>query len=163
MSLHRQRGVTTIEFAIVGVVLMAVLIGVIEFGRAIYTYNMLSEAARRGARVAAICPVNHSMIRRVALFGQPGDSGPSSMILNLDESNIALSYLDQDGAVIANPQGSFGSIRYVRVAITDYQHPMLIPFADITLSAPGFAATLPRESLGIPREGVAPVCFGSQS
>ena len=58
MTRMRQRGTTTVEFAIVGTVLMVVVFAVIEFGRALFVINMLTEATRRGARMAAVCPVS---------------------------------------------------------------------------------------------------------
>jgi Flp pilus assembly protein TadG len=49
-----QRGGTTVEFALVLPVLMAVLFGMLEGGRLIVSRSMLSQAAIRGARVASI-------------------------------------------------------------------------------------------------------------
>ena len=47
-------GVTTVEFAIISTLLMVVVFGIIEMGRALYVVNVLTEAARRGARMAAV-------------------------------------------------------------------------------------------------------------
>ena len=162
---RKARGVTTVEFAIVGSVFFIALFGVIEFGRALYTLNTLSEAARRGARVAAVCPLNHSAIARVALFNAPGETGPSPLVYGLKEDNIEVSYLQADGQAIADPAANYSDIRFVRVAISDYEFTSLIPFigSGNVFQTPGFAATLPRESLGVSREDENPVCFGTQS
>lgn len=161
----RIRGITTVEFAIVGAVFFMALFGVIEFGRALYTLNTLSEVARRGARVAAVCPLNHSAIARVALFNAPGESGASRLVHGLKPENIEISYLRANGQAIANPAANYSDIRFVRVAISGYQFTSLIPFIgfDNVFQTPGFAATLPRESLGVPREGENAVCFGTQT
>jgi TadE-like protein len=144
-----QTGATTVEFAIVGAVLITIMFAVIEFGRAIFTFNVLNEGTRRGARVAAVCPVNDPAIALETAFASlPG----------VTTQNVAVEYLNQAGAVIANPVGSFGAIEYVRVQIVNYQHPMWIPFLNLVLTVPDFAATLPRESLGVPREGVITPC-----
>jgi hypothetical protein len=43
-----------VEFAIVSLLLIVLLLGTTEFGRAWYTVHMLSSAAREGARVGAL-------------------------------------------------------------------------------------------------------------
>ena len=159
----RQCGLATVEFAIVGATFFLVLFGVLEFGRALFVWNALNEATRRGARVAAVCPVNHSAIKHVAIFDTPGGTGESPFLYGLTMDNITVDYLDSGANVIGDPQTNFSTIRYVRVSVTNYQHTLLVPFlgADATVTTPDFAATLPRESLGIPREGETPFCFGS--
>lgn len=146
---RRQSGATTVEFAIVGAVLLTVMFAVIEFGRTMFTLSMLSEGARRGARVAAVCPLNDPAIAGATAFASlPG----------LTTDNVAVEYLTGSGAVIADPAASFGAIEYVRVRIVNYQYRMWIPFLDLLFTAPEFAETLPRESLGVPRQGVVTPC-----
>ena len=41
----------------------------------------------------------------------------------------------------------------VRVSIQNYQHDLIIPFFARSISMPTFATTIPRESLGVSREG----------
>ncbi|MDH3588482.1 MAG: pilus assembly protein [Gammaproteobacteria bacterium] len=163
MRVRPENGTTTVEFAIVGALFFMVLLGILEFGRAIYTWNTLSEVARRGARIAAVCPLYHSAIERVALITSPGDTGDSPFVRGLGPQHIGIEYLDEDGASIADPAGNFSDIWFVRVSITGFDYTTLIPFIsmDRVIRAPGFSATLPRESLGIPREGASPVCFGT--
>ena len=48
----RQRSQALIEFALVSPVLLLLLFGVIDIGRAIFYYDTLNHAAREGARVA---------------------------------------------------------------------------------------------------------------
>src|SRR5262245_34994856 len=59
--LHRRtarhdgsRGQTLAEFALILPVLILILMGLFDFGRAIIAYNTVSEAARNGARVAIV-------------------------------------------------------------------------------------------------------------
>jgi len=49
-----ERGVVAVEFALVIPLLLLLLLGVIDFGRAMYVKNSLAYAASQGARVAAI-------------------------------------------------------------------------------------------------------------
>ncbi|MDH3645827.1 MAG: pilus assembly protein [Gammaproteobacteria bacterium] len=165
MRHYLERGTTTVEFAIVGSLFFMVLMGVLEFGRALYTWNTLSEVARRGARVAAVCPLYHSAIERVALITSPGDTGGSPFVHGLLPEHIQTQYLDEDSNNIADPIGNYSDIKFVRVSINGFQYTTLIPFVGPhrIFSTPGFDATLPRESLGISADSATPVCFGSQT
>ncbi|KEA65525.1 hypothetical protein ADIMK_0482 [Marinobacterium lacunae] len=141
-NLKRQRGITTVEFALVGSVLFVVLFGLIEFGRLMFTWNVLDEATRRAARVAVVCPVNaagEAFAKSTGAFG-------GTLLPNFTDANIAITYLREDGTTEAD---ATENTYYVRSAITGYQHQMLIPFFDITLDALDFATTLPAESLGV--------------
>lgn len=51
---HRARGQTLAEFALVLPVLLLVMMGILDFGRVVFAYNNLSNAARDGARVAIV-------------------------------------------------------------------------------------------------------------
>lgn len=144
--LRQQRGITTVEFAIVGAVLFTVLFGVIEFGRALFVANSLVESTRRGARVAAVCPIGDPRAAQVAILA--GANGVSRIAPDLTTANVNVSYLDQNGTVLPNPAGTVTSIQYVRVRITGYQMRLLIPVIMPQILMPQFAATLPRESLG---------------
>lgn len=59
---HRfyERGSSMVENAIVLGVLMLLLFGIIDFGRALYTYHMVDNAARLGARFAMVRGANCS-------------------------------------------------------------------------------------------------------
>jgi hypothetical protein len=47
-------GQDLVEYAIVFPVLMLLLLGIIDFGRIIYSYNAISNAAREGTRLAIL-------------------------------------------------------------------------------------------------------------
>jgi Flp pilus assembly protein TadG len=53
-SMNRQEGTAAIEFAIVVTLLLMVVFGIITFGRVYNEYEVLTSAAREGARVAAV-------------------------------------------------------------------------------------------------------------
>jgi hypothetical protein len=51
------------------------------------------------------------------------------------------------------------NIRYVRVGINGgFQMQTFIPGLSLVIPTPDFTATLPRESLGIPRQGAVVPC-----
>lgn len=149
-SLRNQSGLTTVEVAVVGMVLMVTIIGVLEVGRAFFVYNSLEEATRRGARMAAVCQPGAAAIAQIAVFNTSGSSGPSPLIADLETSNINVTYHDDLGAPV-NPGTNYLDISYVRVAIVNFEHEMFVPFVGSLFNTPAFATTLPRESLGVTR------------
>jgi Flp pilus assembly protein TadG len=60
-----QRAASMIEFAIVAPLLFLLVFGIIDFGRAFFLYNNLTNAARDGARVGAVLEIvgNEDAIR----------------------------------------------------------------------------------------------------
>ena len=154
MKYQYQKGITSVELAVVGMVTMILIFAVFEFGRAFFVLNALDEATRRGARVAAVCPINDPAIAEIAVFSGSGGGAGSPLIRGLSTANVAVEYLDEVGGGIADPDGNFTDIAYVRVRIVNFQHSLLIPLFATTFATPDFPATLPRESLGVSREGV---------
>lgn len=51
---HRERGGSLPETALVLAILLAMLFGIIDFGRAMYTYAFVAQLARQGARWAIV-------------------------------------------------------------------------------------------------------------
>lgn len=153
---QRQEGLTTVEFSIVGALFFVVLFGVIEIGRALFVINTLEEAARRGARMAAVCPVGDPAPASVAVFDQ--GNGSSAVVYGLTTGNVEVDYLDSNGNVLPNPTAAYSSIGYVRAEIVGFSLPLYIPFIMPTLSLSGFQTTVPRESLGVPRSGTVQPC-----
>ncbi len=54
ISPNRHRGVAAVEFAVVAPVLFLLILGMIDVGRALMVQNMLTNAARDGARAASL-------------------------------------------------------------------------------------------------------------
>jgi Flp pilus assembly protein TadG len=57
---RRSRGQGLVEFALVFPVLVLLLFGVLDMGRAVYAYSTIGNAARQGARVAAVNQIFNS-------------------------------------------------------------------------------------------------------
>ncbi len=159
MNKFTQKGTTTVEFAIVGTAMMLVLLLSIEVSRMMFVINTLGEVTRRGGRMATVCPINDPEIARIAIFNSTGgDSSP--IIRDLDTNNILLSYLNENGALVTGTltdPANFVQIHYVRVEVQNFTHRMILPIP-VNFTMPAQAATYPRESLGIPREGVIQPC-----
>lgn len=148
---HKVNGVYTIEFAIVGSLFFLLFFAAIEIARLMFTWNVLTEVSRRGARLATVCNilddpgvddqtiVQPSGVARISSFSN------NTILPNLSENNVLISYLQLDGTTASN----FTDIVLVRVEIVNYQHQLLVPGSYITLNSPTFSTTLPRESLGV--------------
>lgn len=141
-----QTGSITVELAMVGFFFFMVMLGVLETGRMMFTWNSLNEATRLGARAASVCSVQDNIISTVSTFNNSG------LITGLKPENIIVNYLDEDGGVVANPSPAnpegYLDIRFVQVSIQGFDYQMLVPgIGPITL--PLFSTTLPRQSFGI--------------
>jgi len=152
--MKRQKGIYIVEFTLVAALFFVLLFATIEFARALFVWNSLTEATRRGARLAAVCPMDHASIANVAVFNDPGAAGASPILPGLNSSDVTTDYLDQAGVVTA----TLSDIRYVRVSIVGFQHTLLLPallpgLPGMTLTAPPFETTLPSESLGFVPDG----------
>lgn len=82
---QREAGASMVEFAIVGLVFFIIVFGVFDFGRAILYYNMLSNAAREGARYGAIWSRDGALITNTEICNvafnsttMPGITYPAS-------------------------------------------------------------------------------------
>ncbi|HOT98225.1 MAG TPA: TadE/TadG family type IV pilus assembly protein [bacterium] len=64
---RRQDGQSLVEFALVIPIFLLVLFGIIEFGRLWETMNVMTGAAREGARVAAVTAPDVGRARAAAL------------------------------------------------------------------------------------------------
>lgn len=57
---NRGRGQSLVEFALVFPVMIVILFGIIDLGRAVYAYTTIANAARSGARVATVNQIETS-------------------------------------------------------------------------------------------------------
>jgi Flp pilus assembly protein TadG len=148
-----MRGTYTVEFAFIGLLVFTLLFGVLEMGRLYFTVNALDEAVRRGTRLASVCNISDPVVLRRAIFNAATDAGTSQLIGNLATTNLTLTYLDVNGALVANPADTvstsgFRAIRYVRLSLQNFVFNLFIPGIRVPITLPAFRATLPRESLG---------------
>ena len=51
---HSERGAAILEFGLAFLIFFSVLYGIMEFGRVVASYNIISGAAREGARYAMV-------------------------------------------------------------------------------------------------------------
>jgi len=132
-----ERGATLVEFAIAATVFLTAMFGVIEFGRALWVHNALSDAARQGARYAVLHSADDvDDVKNVVVFGDPA-GGSKPMIPNLTVDNVTVNY-----SQFALNKGT------VQVSVTGYEFEFVIPIVGTTITMPHYTTTLTGESVG---------------
>jgi len=133
-----QRGSTLVEFSIAATIFIIAMFAVVEFGRALWVHNALTDAARRGARYATMhTQASSAEVKNVVVYGNPEGSGQAMLnnlstgIVNVDYNNFGLN----DGTV--------------SVSITDYEFQFVIPIFGASITMPNYKTTLTAESAGL--------------
>ncbi len=129
----RQRGSTSVEFALVFVLLLGFLLGILDFARLLYTWNAASETARAGARYAVVCADPTDKARILATM--------QGLMPQISDIDVAWQPANCDAA----------SCESVTVAITGLQFRWIAPIPSLLahplVMLPGFSTYLPREMM----------------
>lgn len=133
-ALSTQAGVAAVEFALVCSVFFTALLGAIEMGRLLWTWNAATEATRLGARLAIVCDKDDADIKAQMVGRLPA----------LSTSNITVTYLDPPNA---ENTCTTATCKAVRVSLTGYEHDTIIPFVPLAVTLPPFTTTLRREHM----------------
>ncbi len=94
MRLRRdERGTALIEMAFTLPLLLLISVGIIEFGRAFQTWQVLTNAAREGARVAVLPGYSDAMVSaRVQTYVQAGVLGAGVTPTVTIQRSVPVSY-----------------------------------------------------------------------
>lgn len=87
-----QRGTTVVEFAMTAMVFITLMLGVLQFGWILYTFNSAAEATRRGARLAVVSAPNSAAILSEMQFFLPGLKA-SNVIVEYEPSEVDCEYV----------------------------------------------------------------------
>lgn len=155
-----ERGAAVAEFAVACLFFFTVLIGIIEFGRLLYTHNALTDAARRGARYATLHTEDAACVRNIVIYGEKhvdADCDPTGppLINGLDKAgvNINVAYAgadtDNDPEDDVPIDTSYGSnLGTATVTIENFTFNLGIPLLNIAISMPNYQTTMSAESAG---------------
>ena len=152
------------ELSIVALVFFMMIVGVIEFGRLLYTHNALTDATRRGARYAVLHnSASTACVQKVVVYGEANIDpatclpvgGAQPLISGLTEANVDVSYLgaDLDNDPSTPPTGYGMNLGTASVTIgppnaTAYQFTLSVPLFQQTFNMPTYSTTLTSESAG---------------
>jgi len=133
-----EKGATLVEYAIGATVFIMAVFGVLEFGRALWAHNALSDATRRGARYAVLHPPADPGVKNVVVYDNP-DGGTQPLLPDMTTANVTVTY-SSDFSV------NSGS---VTVTITGYDFKFVLPFLPTKITMPAYSTTLTGESAGV--------------
>src|SRR6266699_5586086 len=135
---NEERGATLLEFAICATVFLTVMFAVLEFGRALWVHNALTDAARRGARYAVIhSAADAASVKNLVVYGDPA-GGSNPVVDNLTTANVTVTY------------SNFGlETGTASVSITGYQFQFVLPLVTTAIQMPNYTTTLTGESVGL--------------
>lgn len=155
-----ERGAAVAEFAVACLFFFTVLIGIIEFGRLLYTHNALTDAARRGARYATLHAENVACVRNIVIYGEKhvdADCEPTGPPLvngiTAQGVNISVAYAgadtDNDPDDETPIDTAYGSnLGTATVAIENFSFRLGIPLLNLTITMPDYRTTMSAESAG---------------
>ncbi len=132
-----EKGATLAEYAIGASVFILAVFGVLEFGRALWAHNALSDAARRGARYAALHVKNDPGVKNVVVYDDP-DGGTQPLLPDMTTDNVIVTYSD-DFSVNSGT---------VTVKIDSYNFKFVLPFLPTQIAMPASSTTLTGECAG---------------
>jgi Flp pilus assembly protein TadG len=148
---RRQRGAGAVEFALVAIVFFSLLLGIVDFGRWLFTMNAASEATRLGARVAVVCDVDDNAVR----------DRMRAILPALTDAQIQVNYFASDPSNMNNWVAgcTFNTCAGVQVQLSGVTIPGIAWFLPAGLPVPSFPTSLTRESLISAIDGSAnPLC-----
>lgn len=135
---QNQRGATLVEFTIAATVFLTVTFAVLEFGRALWVYNALADAARKGARYAVLHDATAiDDVKRMVVYGNTAGTG-SPVVDNLSTTNVDVTYPN-----FGLDQGT------VSVSINNYQFQFVLPLVPVSIQMPSPTTTLTGECAGL--------------
>lgn len=112
--LRQQRGQSLVEFALLLPILVIIVFSAVEFGRLWMTMNVLTGAAREGARVASVTAPNAALVQNAAnsVLSAVNISGATVTVVGPDAANavtvtVRINYSVLTGTIVPGLTGSF--------------------------------------------------------
>ncbi|MCM2342919.1 TadE family protein [Rhodoferax sp.] len=134
-----QRGATIVEFALVALLFFTLLIGIMEFGRWLFTLNAANEATRLGARLAVVCSISDAPDIKARMH---------QIASGIPVGNMVIDYV---------PTACDASnCETVNVRLSGATFSPLIPLMGGNYPIPKFATSLPRELMNSTGNPVCP-------
>jgi Flp pilus assembly protein TadG len=130
-SFRRQEGAAAVEFAIVASLLFLLIFGIIDFGFAFHAWNNTANAAREGARRAAVDPSTADIIARTQ---------QAARTLDATKLTISVQCSTNDGVSFGGcgPSNSWQEGDVIRVNV-DYVYDLITPLGSFV---PGLGPTM---------------------
>ena len=128
--IHGERGAAAVEFAIVATLFFMLVFGIIDFGFAFHSWNNAANAAREGARKAAVDSTVQDVIDRTKAAASTLD--PTKLTVTVTCSHVVGVF----SSAVCGPGLVEGDV--VRVSV-NYIYTMMTPIGSFV---PGLGTTL---------------------
>jgi Flp pilus assembly protein TadG len=122
-----ERGQALVEFALILPILVLLLVGLFDFGRAIYAFNTINQAAREAARLAIV----DQTVAHVQAEG-----AKSAVSLAVDEADVVVDFRDRltpdapgscTAAVAGDDNNTDGIVLCIAVVTVPYEYRAATP------------------------------------
>lgn len=107
-----RRGATMVEFALFFIIFMMLTLGLMELGRAVWTYVTLSHAARAGGRYAIV----HGGTNPISGGDLSIDAVVRENAIGLDSGSVAIAVTYDDGTPGSAAPNQQGNVVQVQVS-----------------------------------------------
>lgn len=135
-----SRGQSLVEFSLVFPIIVLLMVGFFEIGRAVFAYNTIANAARQGVRVATVNQLSDvtdcDATRPVEDPYEPhwsirGCAIQTGSVIGIKTANVAVSYAAPPGTTLScNPTLHVGCIATVTV---NYNFTVATPFINLLI------------------------------
>ena len=103
-SLRDERAQDLVEYALIFPLLALLLLGIIEFGLVILSYDSIANAAREGARYGIIHPLDHAGIEAAARLSTIGlDQAALAFTVSNPSSDVVQVEAEYQHSLITGP------------------------------------------------------------
>jgi Flp pilus assembly protein TadG len=85
---HKARGQSLVEFALVSIILFLLLIGLFEFGRLLFVYSVVTNAAQEGSRFGIVRPREVYSASEAATRVAMGTAIPTQLVVADGQCNV---------------------------------------------------------------------------
>jgi Flp pilus assembly protein TadG len=144
-----HRGQALVEMAFACLMFLFVFFGIIEFSRALYTYNTIVQSTRAAARWAVVNvgsdadTADKDRTRNIVVYGDPDISSGSPIL-----SGLTTSLVDVSVQTIESDSKGSPISQKISVKVSGFQFTFALPIAG-TLTLPAFETSLYTESMGV--------------
>jgi Flp pilus assembly protein TadG len=140
----RARGQGLVEFALIFPIVILVLFGIVDFGRAIYAYNTVANASRQGVRVAIVNQNPSGTGCLGASGGNPPDTTKVSAAdcaaaaaIAMGPVTVSVTYRDPTDTTACSP----AAVGCIAVVTTSYQFRAITPVISALVGAINLSST----------------------
>jgi Flp pilus assembly protein TadG len=143
-----QKGQSLVEMAFAAILFFTLLFSVLEFGRALWTYNSIIQSTRAGARWAVVNvggngdSTDIDRTKNIVVYGDPDTSTGIPVVPGLDKTMVNVSVVTVDSDSSGNPIN-----QKISVTVSGFQFQFIVPIAP-TISIPAYETSLFTESMG---------------